>query len=85
MLACGVDPEKTVLFVQSHVPEHTELCWILSCIAPQNWLNVMVQYKEKGNASSSLGLYSYPVLMAADIILYKASKVPVGSDQLQHL
>lgn len=85
LLACGVNPARTILFVQSHVPEHTELCWLLSCVGPQSWLNPMVQYKEKANSSSSLGLYSYPVLMAADILLYKAGLVPVGADQQQHL
>ena len=85
LLACGVDPIHTTLFVQSHVPEHTELCWLLSCVGPQSWLNSMVQYKEKADNSSSLGLYSYPVLMAADILLYRVQLVPVGADQQQHL
>ena len=85
LLACGIDATRTTLFVQSHVPEHTELCWLLSCIGPQSWLNSMVQYKEKANHNSSLGLYSYPVLMAADILLYRARLVPVGADQQQHL
>lgn len=73
------------LFVQSDVKEHSELCWILGCIGPQHWLNMMIQYKEKSTSNSSLGIYSYPVLMAADILLYKANYVPVGEDQKQHL
>lgn len=85
LLACGVDPSRTILFVQSHVPAHAELCWLLSCVGPQSWLNFMVQYKEKADRNSSLGLYSYPVLMAADILLYGARLVPVGDDQQQHL
>lgn len=75
----------TVLFVQSWVKEHAELCWLLGCLGPQHWLNNMIQYKEKSNKNSSLGIYSYPVLMAADILAYRAGKVPVGSDQKQHL
>lgn len=74
LLASGVSPKKACLFIQSDVPEHTELAWILSCIAPMNWLNKMTQYKDKKTKTSSLGLYSYPVLMAADILLYKCSK-----------
>lgn len=84
-LAAGIDPKKSILFVQSHVPEHSELTWILSCIAPMNWLNRMTQYKEKKTKASSLALFSYPVLMAADILLYRAHEVPVGEDQFQHL
>lgn len=76
---------NTHLFVQSEVKEHAELCWILGCIGPQNWLNMMIQYKEKRSKNSSLGIYSYPVLMTADILLYKANFVPVGEDQKQHL
>lgn len=68
LLACGIDPKQSSLFVQSHVPSHTELTWLLSCIAPHNWLNTMIQYKEKRAKNSTLGLYSYPVLMAADIL-----------------
>lgn len=67
------------------MPYHTELAWILSCLAPMNWLNKMTQFKEKKSKSTTLGLYSYPILMAADIILYQATKVPVGKDQVQHL
>jgi len=73
LLACGVDPKQCTLFLQSHVPAHTEFMWMLSCIAPMNWLNKMTQYKDKKTKNSTLGLFSYPVLMAADILLYKAS------------
>ncbi|KAL4480487.1 hypothetical protein ABPG72_022242 [Tetrahymena utriculariae] len=85
LLASGIDPKKSNIFVQSAVPYHAELQWMLGCIAPQNWLNTMTQYKDKKSKNSSLGLYSYPVLMAADILLYNATHVPVGSDQKQHL
>ncbi len=88
LLACGIDPTKSTLFVQSHVDAHTELMWFLSCLTPLSWLNRMIQFKEKKNASdkkTSLSLYSYPVLMAADILAYKANLVPVGEDQTQHL
>ena len=71
LIACGIDHNKSTLFVQSQVPQHAELTWLLSCIAPHNWLNTMIQYKEKKQKGSSLGLYSYPVLMSADILLYK--------------
>ena len=71
LLASGLDPDKSILFIQSHVPEHNELNWIFSCIAPMNWLNKMTQYKDKKSKSSSLGLFSYPVLMASDILLYR--------------
>lgn len=69
---------KITLFVQSKVKEHAELCWILSCFSPHHWLNSMIQFKEKGHENSGLGLYSYPILMSADILLYKATHVPVG-------
>jgi tryptophanyl-tRNA synthetase len=87
ILACGVDPEKCRLFVQSDVPEHTELTWILSCVAPMGELNRMTQFKEKSDRvdSVTVGLFTYPVLQSADILLYKADSVPVGEDQLQHL
>ncbi len=87
ILACGIDPEKSRLFIQSHVPEHTELTWYLSCVAPLGELNRMTQFKEKSERvdSVNLGLYSYPVLQAADILLYKADVVPVGEDQVQHV
>lgn len=86
-LACGLDPEKNVIFVQSHVPEHAELCWALNCITPMGALNRMTQFKEKSQKTKEInnGLYTYPVLMAADILLYQADLVPVGEDQKQHL
>lgn len=87
-LACGIDPEKSTVFLQSSVQEHAELCWLLGCLTPVGWLNRMTQYKDKrgsDEAKATLGLYSYPVLMAADILLYNADLVPVGSDQKQHL
>lgn len=87
LLACGIDPDRAVLFVQSHVPEHSELSWILSTVAPYGELSRMTQFKEKGERADyvNCGLFTYPVLMAADILLYKATRVPVGEDQLQHL
>lgn len=87
LLACGVDPNKCKLFVQSDVPEHAELAWLLSCVAPMGELNRMTQFKEKSTRSESVnvGLFTYPVLQAADILLYRADTVPVGEDQLQHL
>lgn len=86
-LACGLDPDKNVVFVQSHVPEHAELCWALNCITPMGALKRMTQFKEKSEKTREInnGLYSYPVLMAADILLYQADLVPVGADQKQHL
>ena len=84
-LACGLDPKKSTIFVQSHVPEHAELAWVFSTLTSLGWLNRMTQFKEKSASSENLGLYSYPVLMAADILLYKADLVPVGEDQKQHL
>lgn len=87
LLACGLDPHKCVLFVQSQVPEHTELAWILSTVTSYGDLQRMTQFKEKGEGQEfvSCGLFTYPVLQAADILIYKASKVPVGEDQLQHI
>src|SRR5204863_1300660 len=87
LLACGIDPERATLFVQSQVAEHAELAWILSCVAPFGELSRMTQFKEKGERAEYIncGLFTYPVLMAADILLYRASRVPVGEDQLQHL
>lgn len=87
LLACGVDPKKAVLFNQSHVSEHCELMWILSCMTPLSWLNKMIQFKEKSknNNIAGTGLLTYPILMAADILLYKAQHVPVGEDQIQHV
>ncbi|MFQ5506260.1 MAG: tryptophan--tRNA ligase [Planctomycetota bacterium] len=88
LLASGLDPERSVLFVQSAVPEHAELCWILGCMTQLGDLNRMTQFKDKAEQGVELanaGLYSYPVLQAADITLYRASHVPVGEDQEQHL
>lgn len=84
-LACGLDPAKSTIFVQSEISAHTELAWVLGCITPMGWLNRMTQFKEKSFGNEALGLYSYPVLMAADILSYKADLVPVGDDQKQHL
>ena len=87
-LASGIDPQKSVIFNQSTVPAHSEAAWILSCIARMGWINRMTQFKEKAGKDkekASVGLYSYPILMAADILLYDASHVPVGEDQKQHL
>jgi tryptophanyl-tRNA synthetase len=88
LLACGIDPELSVFFVQSHVKEHTELAWILMCLATMGELSRMTQFKEKSSEQKELataGLFTYPVLQAADILLYKAEVVPVGEDQVQHL
>ncbi len=87
-IASGIDPEKSIIFNQSKVSAHSEAAWILSCVARMGWLNRMTQFKEKaGNdkEKASVGLYSYPVLMAADILLYETTHVPVGDDQKQHL
>ena len=87
-IAAGIDPEHCVIFNQSTVPGHAELAWLLGCLTPLGWLNRMTQFKEKAGKhreEAGLGLYSYPVLMAADILLYKATHVPVGEDQKQHL
>ncbi len=87
LLACGFDPEKAVLFFQSHVPEHTELSWILSTVTPMGLLERAVSFKDKvqKGIAASVGLFTYPVLMAADILLYDATTVPVGKDQKQHV
>jgi tryptophanyl-tRNA synthetase len=89
LLAVGVDPARSTLFVQSHVPEHAQLGWVLSCITGFGEANRMTQFKDKsakgGAASASVGLFTYPVLQAADILLYQADAVPVGEDQRQHL
>jgi tryptophanyl-tRNA synthetase len=86
LLAMGVDPARSLLYYQSQVPQHTELAWILGTITSTGQLNRMTQFKEKADkAGSNLGLYSYPVLMAADILLFRAGAVPVGEDQKQHL
>jgi tryptophanyl-tRNA synthetase len=87
-LACGIDAEKNTVFNQSRVAEHAELAWVLDCVARLGWLNRMTQFKEKAGKdreNASVGLYNYPVLMAADILLYRATHVPVGDDQKQHL
>lgn len=87
-IACGIDPQKSLIFVQSHVPYHTELAWLLGCLTPMGWLNRMTQFKDKAGKDrekAGLGLYAYPVLMAADILVYKGTHVPVGEDQKQHL
>ncbi|KAA9005196.1 tryptophan--tRNA ligase [Histidinibacterium aquaticum] len=87
-LAAGIDPEKSILFNQSQVHEHAELAWIFNCVARVGWMNRMTQFKEKAGKNSekeSLGLYAYPSLMAADILLYHATHVPVGEDQKQHV
>ncbi len=87
-MACGINPNKSVIFVQSMVPMHAELAWILNCHTPLGWLNRMTQFKEKSGKNkenAALGLYAYPVLMAADILGYHATHVPVGEDQKQHL
>ncbi len=93
VLACGIDPQRATLFVQSHVSEHTELAWILATLARMGELERMTQYKDKvalrrssgHNADASVGLFTYPILMAADILLYNAEVVPVGEDQVQHV
>ena len=87
-LASGIDPKKNIIFNQSQVSAHAEAAWILSCTARMGWLNRMTQFKEKAGKDkekASIGLYSYPILMAADILLYDATHVPVGDDQKQHL
>ena len=87
-LAAGIDPEQSILFNQSQVHEHAELTWIFNCVARLGWLNRMTQFKEKAGKdreNASIGLYDYPVLMAADILAYQATHVPVGEDQKQHL
>lgn len=87
-LACGLDPDKSTLFIQSHVPQHAELAWVLNCYTQMGELNRMTQFKDKSQRHSgniNAGLFTYPALMAADILLYKAHEVPVGDDQKQHL
>jgi tryptophanyl-tRNA synthetase len=88
LIACGIDQERSVLFNQARVPAHAELAWILNCTARIGWLNRMTQFKDKAGKNregSSVGLYAYPVLQAADVLLYQASHVPVGEDQKQHI
>jgi len=87
-IACGIDPAKHIVFNQSQVAEHAELAWVFNCIARLGWLNRMTQFKEKAGKdreNASVGLYAYPTLMAADILVYRATHVPVGEDQKQHL
>ncbi|MBE2895107.1 tryptophan--tRNA ligase [Spirabiliibacterium falconis] len=87
-LACGIDPEKSTIFIQSHVPEHTQLAWVLNCYTYFGEMNRMTQFKDKSaryEENVNVGLFTYPVLMAADILLYQANLVPVGDDQRQHL
>ncbi len=87
-IACGIDPEQSTIFVQSHIPAHSELAWLFNCITPLNWLERMIQFKEKSikqGENVSIGLLDYPVLQAADILLYEPDQVPVGEDQKQHV
>jgi tryptophanyl-tRNA synthetase len=87
-IACGIDPKRHIVFNQSQVAEHAELAWVFNCVARLGWLNRMTQFKEKAGKdreNASIGLYDYPVLMAADILVYRATHVPVGEDQKQHL
>ena len=87
LFACGIDPDKSTLFVQSHVSSHAESCWLLNCVTPIGWLERMTQFKDKskGQERVSTGLLDYPVLMAGDILLYDAQEVPVGEDPKQHV
>lgn len=86
-IACGLEPQKSIIFVQSHVRAHAECCWILNCVTPVGWLQRMTQFKAKAEQQESVstGLLDYPVLQAADILLYDADEVPVGEDQKQHV
>ncbi|MDB5692930.1 MAG: tryptophanyl-tRNA synthetase [Alphaproteobacteria bacterium] len=86
-LACGIDPEKSLVFIQSQVRQHSELAWMLNCVTPMGWMNRMTQFKSKseGRETVGVGLYAYPILQAADILLYHADLVPVGEDQRQHI
>jgi len=88
LIAAGLDPARNILMVQSHNPDHAELAWVFNCVARIGWLNRMTQFKEKAGKNrenASVGLYAYPNLMAADVLVYKATHVPVGEDQKQHL
>ena len=88
LIAAGISPERAIIFNQSQVPQHSQLAWIFSCVARLGWLNRMTQFKEKAGKNrenARVGLYSYPILMAADILAYRATHVPVGEDQKQHL
>lgn len=87
-LACGIDPNKSTIFLQSHISQHSELAWVLNCVTPIGWLKRMTQFKDKAGKNqdnANTGLFTYPLLMAADILLYNADFVPVGDDQKQHL
>ncbi|MFP4021778.1 MAG: tryptophan--tRNA ligase [Halanaerobium sp.] len=86
-LACGIDPDESTIFVQSDIPQHSELTWLLNCVTPIGWLERMTQFKSKSKKLESVGtgLFDYPVLMASDILLYKTDLVPVGGDQKQHI
>ncbi len=87
-LACGIDPERSTIFVQSHIPAHSELAWLFNCITPLTWLERMIQFKEKAvkqGENVTVGLFDYPILQAADILLYEPDLVPVGEDQKQHI
>ncbi len=88
LLAAGISPERSILFNQSRVPQHAQLAWVFNCVARLGWLNRMTQFKEKAGKNrenATVGLYAYPTLMAADILVYQATHVPVGEDQKQHL
>lgn len=88
LVAAGINPQHSPVFVQSHISAHAELAWILNCITPMGWMERMIQYKEKSSANKervSVGLFDYPALMAADILLYRTDLVPVGEDQQQHV
>ena len=89
LLGAGLDPQRCIVFVQSHVPEHAELAWVLGCITGFGEASRMIQFKDKaaraGSDQASVGLFTYPVLMAADILLYRTTHVPVGDDQKQHV
>ncbi|QJC36629.1 tryptophan--tRNA ligase [Enterobacteriaceae endosymbiont of Donacia simplex] len=86
-LACGINPEKSIIFIQSHVPQHSQLNWILNCFTNFGEIQRMIQFKEKIflNKNINVGVFNYPILMAADILLYQTNKVPVGKDQIQHI
>ena len=86
-VACGIDPDRSIVFLQSQVRQHAELAWVLNCVTPMGWMNKMTQFKSKSEkaASATVGLYAYPILQAADILLYQTHFVPVGEDQRQHI
>ena len=86
-VACGIDPDKSIVFLQSQVRQHAELAWILECVTPMGWMNRMTQFKTKAQMQDTVGtgLYTYPILQAADILLYHTDLVPVGEDQRQHI